>query len=70
MMSMPTHILIGLWNAKKGILEEENKAEQEAQQKQGGISSIPTVSSMMNQAKSNIPRMPSIPSSGSYKVPH
>jgi len=64
MMKMPTHILIGLWNAKKGVIEKEN--EEQKKQQDGQSSSMPNMSSMMSQAKSSMPRMPS---SGSIRTP-
>jgi hypothetical protein len=70
MMRMPSHILISLWNAKKGLAEEQNKAEKEAYDKQNSAAGVTNMNptSMMNQAKGMMPSMPSMPSSGSFKV--
>lgn len=54
MMKMPTEILLGLWNTKRKTLEEENEQEREAHESQstGPKMSVPSMSSMMSQAKS------------------
>jgi len=64
-MRAPAHEVIGLWGAKKEVLEERAK-EQEKQNKTEG-QNVPTVASVMSQAKSmqssktpSMPRMPSI----------
>ena len=69
---MPTHILIALFNAKKGVLEERAEHEKK-QQKNSGTGAMPgNVSNMMSSAKSSVPRAPSMPktpSSSSFKIP-
>ena len=71
MMAMPAHILIGLWNQKRKVLEErieEERKQQEKQKSESGISSMPNPSSMMSQAQGmmgsmtgrmNMPNLPS-----------
>jgi len=75
MMRMPSHILLSLWNAKKGVIEEQNKAEKEAYDKQSNGQDLKNMNpaSMMSQAKSMLPPMPkmgnmSMPSMGSFKA--
>jgi hypothetical protein len=63
-LSMPAHILFGLWGAKKTILEKRKEAQEKANKgSKGGSASVPSVSSMMSQAKSMMGsmRMPSMP---------
>jgi hypothetical protein len=64
-MPLPMHIVLGLWNACKGIKEEENREQQKAEG--GQNATAPSMSSMMSQAKSMMPsgagKMPSMPSS-------
>jgi hypothetical protein len=54
MMKMPTEILLGLWNVKRKTLEEEKEQEREAHESQnaGSKMSVPSMSSMMSQARS------------------
>jgi len=63
MMAMPTHILLGLWSAKRGVLEEEAEEQKKQQQSQSaGGQQAPSMSSMMSQAKGMMPKTPSMPS--------
>lgn len=64
MLRMPFEILLGFFNVKEKILEERKKAEEEAQDEQQGH--VPSVSSMMAQAKSSF----KMPSSSSFNIPH
>jgi len=68
MMHMPTHILLGLWNAKRGVLESENE-EQKKQQQTGAGTAVPSMSQMMGQAKSMTPKVPSMPNPASFRLP-
>jgi hypothetical protein len=58
MMNMPLNRLLGLENQREKIIEERNKKQAEEQEKQqngGGIHgamTIPSMSSMMSQARS------------------
>ena len=69
MQKMPMHILMGLWNAKRGVLEDRSK-EQEKQQgaSSGAGQNAPNMGSMMGMAKSMMPSAPSLPSMGSFKL--
>ena len=62
MKKMQMHILLGLWNAKKSVIEEENEQQNKQQNQQSGSYSVPSVSSMMSQARSAMPRAPSLSS--------
>lgn len=64
---MRMELLMGLKNVKDQIIEERNKAQEEAQEKASGSSSHmpPGMSSMMSQASS----MMSSVKSGSFHMP-
>lgn len=57
MMSMPTHILLGLYNEKNKIQEKRDAEER----KQQGSTSVPNINSLMSQVKSGMPSLPKIP---------
>ena len=73
MMAMPAHILIGLWNQKRKVLEErieEERRQQENQQTNSSMPNMSTANSMMGQAKNimsnpsaamKMPSMPKVP---------
>ena len=64
MMSMPTHVLLGLWNACKKVKEEEAEEQKKQQNKSGaGNMAAPNMSSMMSGAKNMMPKMPNMPTS-------
>lgn len=60
------HILLGLWNAKKSVLEKEAEEQKKAEGKQSGgqAQGAPSISSIMAQAKQGMPNV-----GGSAKVP-
>jgi hypothetical protein len=66
-------MVISLWNTKRGLLEEKNKAEEKSyKDQQSSQQSIPNMQSLMGQAKGMMPSMPSVgnmsmPSMGSFK---
>jgi hypothetical protein len=65
---MPANVLLNLWNTKRGLKEDQNKAEKEAYDSQSGGQNMQnmTPQSMMNQAKS---MMPPIPKMGNFSMP-
>jgi hypothetical protein len=74
MMRMPANILLSLWNTKRDLKEERNKAEKKAYDDQSGGNQLQNMnpSSMMAQAKGMMPSIPnvggmSVPSMGSFK---
>jgi hypothetical protein len=76
-LKMPAHILLGLWNAKRNVVEKRNE-EQKKQEKGGGAGGdvqLPAnMSSLLGQARGmssgsvSMPRAPSMPSMPS--MPH
>ena len=55
MMNMPLNRLFGLENQREKIIEERNKKQAEEQENGGGIHgamTVPSMSSMMSQARS------------------
>jgi hypothetical protein len=73
MMKLPSHIVIGLWNTKRSLMDEENKAQNDAyKDQQSSQQQMPNMSSLMGQAKGMVPPIPnmggmSMPSMGSFK---
>lgn len=55
------HFVLGMMNSLSNIFEKERKAQEKAQAEQqssSGSMSVPSMSSMMSQARSMMPSMP------------
>jgi hypothetical protein len=67
-MSLPTHIVLGLWNTHKNFKEEEAR-EQKKQQGNSSVPNMSAVSSVMNQASrmGQGVKMPQMPNLSSFK---